>query len=217
MYPGSRKVSALFPGVSRLSRCVRLVFWCFQTVVLCPLCFLLCGECDGLSALFCDVSRMWWCVRLVFWCDQNVVVCPSFLMVCPKCGGVSALFSGVSRMWWCPSCFLARPECGGVSKCCVSTFFSVLSRLSRVVPLVSSKVAAMFSQTLSDLFSSCCRVLTGSNLSSRGQSVLLLSFSEEQRLHHPPLTPISALDQCFPLYPRFASYCEYYISSNSPK
>ena len=45
---------------------------------------------------------------------------------------------------------------------------------------------------------------------------LLLLFSEEHRLHFPPLPRISTLDQCFSLQPCFTSYCKYRISSNSP-
>ena len=61
----------------------------------------------------------------------------------------------------------------------------------------------MFSQTLSNLFSCCCCVLSGSILSSEGQSVLHWSqcyikiFPEERQLHYPTLPPIFCY-QCFP-------------------
>ena len=59
-------VFPLSSGVSRMWRCVRLVF-------LCPECFMVCPECRGVAALFsgvsrafCGVSRMSRCVLLVF-------------------------------------------------------------------------------------------------------------------------------------------------------
>ena len=140
-------MSALFTGVSRmwrsvrlvfcmtrLSRFFRLVFWCVQALANCPLCFLVCPDCRGVSAWFSGVSRRSRFVLFVFCCVENVMVCPPCFLVCPECGGVSAWFSGVC------------------SKCRVSTFLSGLSRLSRVFPLVSSKIAVVCSLKLFRIF-----------------------------------------------------------------
>ena len=53
-------LSSVFCGVSRASRCVRLVFY-----------------------LFLCMSRMSRSAYLVFWCVQNVAVCPPSFLVCP--------------------------------------------------------------------------------------------------------------------------------------
>ena len=60
--PACRGVSAMFSGVSRLLRCVRLLF--------------LCPKCRGVCAFFSGVSRLPRFVRLVFCCDQIIAVCP---------------------------------------------------------------------------------------------------------------------------------------------
>ena len=136
-----RGLSALFSGVSKVPRCVLLVFGCVQNdicsvqvIVMCPPCFLVCPECRGLSAFFGGVS-------LDF-------------VVCLECCGVPALFSCVSRMSQCARVFfLVRSECFIVCLPClvvcpeycvvsvlfpfVSTVFSGMSRVLRCVRLVS--------------------------------------------------------------------------------
>ena len=61
-------VSRMFFGVSRVSQCVHLAFWCVQNVAVCLFRFLVCAEWCGVSALFSGLCRVSWCVRLVFWC-----------------------------------------------------------------------------------------------------------------------------------------------------
>ena len=95
-------VFRVFSGVSRASRFVRLVFWCVQSIVLCPPCFLVCSECRGVSdlflvcsecrgvsALFSGVSRVplnlrlvFSCLRLVFWCVQSDICCVQSVVMC---------------------------------------------------------------------------------------------------------------------------------------
>ena len=145
-------VRHVFCSVSRLSRRADYVFWCFQNVLVCPPCFLVCQECWSVFTLLSDVSRLSQflclvfgesrlsrCVRLVFWCVQNIPVCPPCFLVLPGCGGMSSFFAGMTRLSRfsclvfsciqnfaaCPPCFLVFVECRSVS-----TLLSVVSRIS---------------------------------------------------------------------------------------
>ena len=67
--PDVREMSALFSGVSRIWRCVRLVCWYDLNIA------------EFSPSLL--VSGMLWCVVLVFGCVQNVSVSLPCFPVCP--------------------------------------------------------------------------------------------------------------------------------------
>ena len=126
MCPPCILVYPVFSGGFRMSRCVRLVFWCVQNVSVCPACFL--------------------CVKSVFPCVLRVAVCPPCILVYPEfflvgseCRGMSALFSGVSRVSRCVRLVsdVSRLFSG------VSRVLSGVSRASRCVRLVLWRVQSV--------------------------------------------------------------------------
>ena len=84
-------------GESRLSRCVRHVFWC--------------PDGRGLYPLYSNVSRVFQFLCFVFWCVQTVASCllcfllgseclgvSFYFQTCAECGGVSTMSFGISRL-----------------------------------------------------------------------------------------------------------------------
>ena len=84
------RVSDLFSGVSRVPRCVGLVFWCVQRIAVFPPCFLVCPEYRDVAALFLL------CPPCFVMCEECFLVYIECRVVSPSFSGVCSVFSGVS-------------------------------------------------------------------------------------------------------------------------